>query len=272
MNIYDKVFQDGVYLELISFTHPASHYPPSSPERHKRESNRWASKSPGWIDYAFLGNSTTSISDIINKRAAEDGSGVEYLPEKKGGRERPDGKVLEWVISSPKSGLEGVPFFCGDITPRKWRVSRLVAASEIKFAMRRAVADTSALQVPVEPPSNTEHPAKALGIAHVHVLADGKAITTLSNQLMSVVGSDPITSTATESVWILETPTEALSGKGGHGGPELILATPKDEDEREALKKRGPGVYEVAFWVDKSRSGGTENTPYGKLVWRPEEA
>lgn len=241
------VFQDGVYLELISFTHPASHYPPSSPERHKRESNRWASKSPGWIDYAFLGNSTTSISDIINKRAAEDGSGVEYLPEKKGGRERPDGKVLEWVISSPKSGLEGVPFFCGDITPRKWRV-------------------------PVEPPSNTEHPAKALGIAHVHVLADGKAITTLSNQLTSVVGSDPITSTATESVWILETPTEALSGKGRHGGPELILATPKDEDEREALKKRGPGVYEVAFWVDKSRSGGTENTPYGKLVWRPEEA
>jgi len=171
---------------------------------------------------------------------------VEYSPEKKGGRERPDGKVLEWLISSPESGPEGVPFFCGDITPRKWRV-------------------------PVEPPSNTEHPAKALGIAHVRVLVDEKTMTTLLNRLTSVIGSDPATRTATESVWVLETPTEALSGKKGHGGsPELILTTPKDEDERETLKKNGPGVYEIAFWVAKSRSGGSENTPYGKIVWRPE--
>lgn len=125
-NGLDKVFQDGVYLELISFTHPASHYPPGSPERRERESIPWASKSPGWIDYAFLGSSTTSISHIINERARQDGSGAEYLPEQKGGRQRPDGNELVWVISAPRSGLVRgvVPFFCGDVTPRKWRVSR----------------------------------------------------------------------------------------------------------------------------------------------------
>jgi hypothetical protein len=46
------VFADGVYFELISFTHPASHHPPGSPGRVKRDSNPWASRSPGWIDFA----------------------------------------------------------------------------------------------------------------------------------------------------------------------------------------------------------------------------
>jgi hypothetical protein len=125
MNKCDQVFQDHVYLELISFRYPLSHYPPSSPEHQKRKSHYWASKSPGWIDYAFLGDPTTGISEIINKRVKKNGSGAEYLPEKKGGRERPDGKVLEWVIAGPGTGFDkgSVPFFCGDITPRGWRVS-----------------------------------------------------------------------------------------------------------------------------------------------------
>jgi hypothetical protein len=122
-----QIFQDGVYLELISFTHSPSHYPPSSPERREREDIPWASKLPGWVDFAFLGDSTTSISKIINDRAREDGSEVHYLPEINGGRETPDGKVLKWLISAPDTGLEtgSVPFFCGDLTPRAWRVSRL---------------------------------------------------------------------------------------------------------------------------------------------------
>lgn len=47
------------------------------------------------------------------------------MPEMKGGRVRPDGKVLEWVISVPGEEHERgiLPFFCGDITPREWRVS-----------------------------------------------------------------------------------------------------------------------------------------------------
>lgn len=120
-----QVFQDNVYLELISFTHAPSHYPPSSPEHHERESHVWASKLPGWIDFAFLGDSASSISKIINERADSEGSGVKYLPEQNGGRKRPDGKVLKWVISTAAVGHGRgiVPFFCGDVTPRKWRVS-----------------------------------------------------------------------------------------------------------------------------------------------------
>lgn len=118
-----------MYLELIAFTHPVEHYPEGSEERSRRENNPWASKLPGWIDYAFLGTSPT-ISKVINSRAREEGNGVRYLTEVPGGRETPTGRVLEWLITSPDptSIIEGaakhgaLPFFCGDITPREWRV------------------------------------------------------------------------------------------------------------------------------------------------------
>ena len=76
----------------------------------------------------FLSKSTVSYSAIINKRAREEGSEVKYLEEVEGGRERPDGKVLKWVITTPAEKHESgtVPFFCGDITPREWRVSILL--------------------------------------------------------------------------------------------------------------------------------------------------
>ena len=119
------MFADGVYLELISFTHPVSHYPPGSPARVKRDSNPWASRSPGWIDFAFLGNGSRSesIAHVINQRGREEGSGVRYEAEQDGGRTRPDGKVLKWLISAPQVEKRGVlPFFCGDVTPRSLRV------------------------------------------------------------------------------------------------------------------------------------------------------
>lgn len=136
-----QVLSDGVYLELISFTHPPTYYPPNSPERQRREAHAWASKSPGWIDYAFLGNGSqsTRISDIINARAKADGSGTVYLPEQSGGRTRPDGVVLKWLISAPKSHPRGaLPFFCGDVTPRSLRVRQYYAIgsrSDLDFAI-----------------------------------------------------------------------------------------------------------------------------------------
>ena len=108
------VFEDGTYLELLHFTSPPS---PDDP-------NPWAHKHPGWIDFAFLGNDgTPSIAETINRRAEATGSGVRYAGEVRGGREREDGKVLEWLISGPPEGARGtLPFFCGDLTPRDWRV------------------------------------------------------------------------------------------------------------------------------------------------------
>jgi hypothetical protein len=108
-----------------------------------------------------------------------------------------------------------------------------------------------------------------LGIAHIRVLVDQEEITTVSNQLTWVVGTKPDMVAATAAVWVLDTPTIASAGQNGHESPQLILTTPKQDDEYEALKEKGPGVYEIAFWVDKDRDGGCVDTPYGKIIWRP---
>lgn len=131
-----------MYLELIAFTHPVEYYPEGSEERRRRESSPWASKLPGLIDYAFLGTSSTT-SKIINSRAQEEGSGVRYLAEVPGGRETSAGKVLQWLITGPDpiSNVEGIakngslPFFCGDITPREWRVRNTVC-SDRRFKLQ----------------------------------------------------------------------------------------------------------------------------------------
>jgi hypothetical protein len=64
----------------------------------------------------------------INERAERDGSGVLYQPETTMGRVRPDGLALQFILSVPDAqhGLGVLPFFCGDVTPREWRVSASV--------------------------------------------------------------------------------------------------------------------------------------------------
>lgn len=134
-----KVFADGLYLELLSFKHEPSHYPPGSPARIKRDTHPWANKPLGWIDYAFLGNGshTIRISDIINDRAKKDGSGAFYEAEENGGRKRTDGKVVRWLISTPQENKGTLPFFCGDITPRDLRV-RLLFLIDLSVAEMRS--------------------------------------------------------------------------------------------------------------------------------------
>lgn len=122
-----QILSDGAYIELLAFVHPVEHYPPGSPEREKRESHMWARKSPGWIDFANLGTSTT-LHEIINTRAEREGTQIRYLPERPGGRETPAGKVLQWIITSVdlETSTDPIfPFFCGDVTPREWRVRNI---------------------------------------------------------------------------------------------------------------------------------------------------
>jgi hypothetical protein len=98
---------------------------------------------------------------------------------------------------------------------------------------------------------------------------DEQDITTLSNQLTSIIDSQPVAVTETETVWVLDTPSTS-SNKSGYKSVQLIVSTPKQDGEHQALKERGPGVYEVALRVDKDCGSGSVHTPYGKIVWHPE--
>ncbi|TDL20176.1 hypothetical protein BD410DRAFT_726121 [Rickenella mellea] len=235
------VLSDGVYLELISFTHTVEYYPPSSPDRSKRESHWWASKHPGWIDFSHLATSN-DISEIINDRGRKEFTNVVYQPAAAGGRERPDGKMLKWHVTFPdvKHGRGFLPFFCGDDTPREWRV-------------------------PSEPASNTEHPSTAQGIAHVRLLVEPELFHKLSDQLTSVLGTQPIGG-GTEMCWELQTPNSVRTPSRT---TKLILGPPRDDIEVESLRTKGRGIYEVAFWVIVRDEKKSADTPFGRVVWLP---
>ncbi|KAJ7253371.1 glyoxalase-like domain-containing protein [Mycena haematopus] len=239
------ILGDHVYLELISFTKPLEAYPPSSPSRRERESHKWASKAPGWIDYAFLGNGLSTspgrISDIINGRASD--SGFEsplYLEEVPGGRTRPDGDVLKWVISAPAKPDSVLPFFCGDVTDRRRRV-------------------------PTHPDSNSHHLCGALGVAHIVLLTSESSFVAVYEQLRVVIGEPPISQGPAEARWHLST-------LNGARPPTLILSTPSHQEQEDFVSQSSPtaNIYEVGFRVGEDGREGSIETPFGRIVWIPE--
>lgn len=129
---------DGAYIELLSFTHPESHYPPSSPAHEARCKQPWANKACGWVAYAFLGapHSRPPLSTLLNKRLRDLGSSTRYEAEVAGGRWRLDGLEIKWEVTPPammgeKVGGTRLPFFCGDLTPRELRVSCICICSSL---------------------------------------------------------------------------------------------------------------------------------------------
>lgn len=97
-------FNDGSYFELIAF---------------KREApdHRWwkyVQNGEGLVDYALL------PSDAAEDIAGIQARGLAYTGPTAGGRLRPDGERLEWQIGEPP--VAGLPFLCGDVTPRSLRV------------------------------------------------------------------------------------------------------------------------------------------------------
>ncbi|KAI0293343.1 glyoxalase-like domain-containing protein [Multifurca ochricompacta] len=254
------IFPDGPYLELISFTHPESHYPPSSPFHDARRSHPWANKGFGWVAYSFLGapHATPTLSAILNGRLQEVGSGTRYAPEVAGGRRRPDGVELKWEITAParwaeKEGGTRLPFFCGDVTPRE-------------------------LRVPTRPRSITVHPNGAQGIAFLCVLAPSSTFEAISAELIAIVGEAPIvkkysamtttTTTTSEHVWLLDLPGNVTPKRH----PQLVLREPDMRDEVEAhfVETHGAGLFEIGVRVDESGGKrGSSETPFGRVVWVP---
>ncbi|CAL1703227.1 unnamed protein product [Somion occarium] len=254
-------FKDGTYIELISFTHPLSDYPLNSPSRHARESHPWAKKEAGFIDFAFLGNDgDPSIAGIINRRAAESKEGVKlrYANELRGGRTRVDGEKLEWLITAPEQDpveelveeepvfskgagdVRGrLPFFCGDLTPRR-------------------------LRVPHESGEIT-HSNHAIGIDYVRLLTSREDLPALFDQFAIVTGS-PSTTTNLDSnpdsrVLHLHSPT---SDSSSQRVIELRISTPTGDGEISWLQTRGAGIYELGIRGEGSQESFT---PFVKLVW-----
>jgi len=163
----------------------------------------------------------------------------------KGGRTREDGEVLEWLISAPRTadGRGVLPFFCGDLTPR-------------------------GLRVPLDPPSNTEHANTALRVAHVRLLAPPNRLNSLSRQLTTVLGVQPVSSGPTESIWVLDDVPSAVAHEHDIAdSARLILSAPQSDDEQEYVRTRGASIYEVGFVVKDGGKSGEESTPYGRVVW-----
>ncbi|EJD46148.1 hypothetical protein AURDEDRAFT_151673 [Auricularia subglabra TFB-10046 SS5] len=210
------VLRDGSYVELITFNSP-----------QPVDKHRWGHEEPGWIDWAFLGLSS-ELSDILNARS----SNIKYLATVPGGRERPDGRILKWRITAPDPRTfkpAALPFFCGDVTPREWRV-------------------------PLDPPSNAEHPNGVVGVAHVQLLTAPENVGALSERLTAVLGVQP----NEDGSWDLELL--------GAGAAKLIVSGA----DGSWLTDRGRevAVYEIAFRVKGGNAKeGVQESPWGRIVF-----
>ena len=98
------VFADGAYLELIAWQGPAPQ------ERWWHDLQQYGE---GLVDFALLPDDTVAVAEAAR------GRGLEVVP-RDGARLRPDGRELQWQTA--RHATPDVPFLCGDITPREWRV------------------------------------------------------------------------------------------------------------------------------------------------------
>lgn len=99
------VFEDDTYLELIAFLRAAPEHP-------------WWRHQPageGLVDFALL--PTAIAQDVAGARAR----GLAMDGPNDGGRLRPDGQQVAWQTARPREA--GLPFLCGDVSPRELRVA-----------------------------------------------------------------------------------------------------------------------------------------------------
>lgn len=98
-------FADGSYLELIAFLRPQAEH----------RWGGWAARGyEGFVDFALLPPAVGAVVAGARSR------GLDFQGPFDGGRTRPDGQELRWQTGTPPS--PDLPFLCGDLTPRAWRV------------------------------------------------------------------------------------------------------------------------------------------------------
>ena len=98
-------FEDDSYIELIAWAEPGP---------AERWYNVLTRHGEGLMDFALLPESVPRAIDEARARGLVLDGPVD------GGRVRPDGKKLQWQTA--RQATFDLPFLCGDITPREWRV------------------------------------------------------------------------------------------------------------------------------------------------------
>lgn len=138
-------FEDGSYLELVT------------PLAKSGSANGMMA---GWAMFmeANAGPSAWAVesADIAADVERLKASGVEVLGPTRGGRTRPDGRVLEWESATVGAGPAGsmLPFIIQDKTPRSWRVqpsidlqgSGILGVAAVVLGVRDLTNTTSAFR------------------------------------------------------------------------------------------------------------------------------
>lgn len=235
------LFRDGVYLELIAFL-------PGQDDG--RASHHWGRRREGhvvdWADSLPLraGDGAVDELEVIRRRVGAAHSGIEYGGPKPGGRVRPDGEELAWVISSPYvvddedespgRGLRGgfvggeAPFWCLDRTPRD-------------------------LRVPYQVEDNVRHACGAVGCAGVSVwVRDEDLFGTLRKTYDALQGHEGIEKkvdgAAGAFTWGLQVP-------GGQHVQQRTLTLALASNTEKSESSASPDVYVELSLVSSSREG-----------------
>ncbi|KAF8344010.1 uncharacterized protein EI90DRAFT_3114642 [Cantharellus anzutake] len=142
------VFADGVYLELISFTHEVSDYPEGSPERSKRESHWWADQNPG--------------GQPVPTKLSTHPSGNGSIQEREKNSSRPPNQVEDVPLAPPSNtshpnGALGIAQIIilvpsSDFTLTSNRLSATLGVSTTESATQNSW--------PLKTPRKTDHPSK----------------------------------------------------------------------------------------------------------------
>ena len=198
-------FADGTYLELIEWTAPAPG------EKWYEQLTR---QGEGLVDFAFV------PSDIGAAIAQAETRGVVYRGPIDGSRIKPSGEHVRWQLGWP--AFHGLPFLCGDITPRALRVP--------EGAVR-------------------EHPNQALGITSIAIRVDDLEVAVDAYQ--ALVGAD------SEASWrerhsLPDQGLEVVSIPLGQTQLHLVAAAVAEDSTaaqafRHALRTQGQGVYRLCI-------------------------
>lgn len=159
------VFADGAYIELIAFRRPNPEF-------------RWwrvlSEAGDGLVDFALL------PGDIAADVAAARARGLELEGPTDGGRLRPDGQRLEWRTA--RAATSDLPFFCGDVTPRRLRVPE----GDVRRHANGALG-VAAIEIAVE---NTEVSAWRYGALLGTAVVPGAPIGLGNGQSVTLLGPD----------------------------------------------------------------------------------